>query len=222
MKRVYTSIFLFIDKCSNAFTLTERGFDLILFWLSFFSVEWQDTKNGHFLRGEKLGRKNISNDEVRLSIAKEAIEKMESEYKERKAASSDKVKVLFQILTLIFTVISASLTFLVKDLKFGINFMFSISLMFSFFSLFMVLTYYKVSFVNEISFTDADCINATAESFLADKLWCIEMNNARLNYNVTIYKSALRYFYAALICLIIALYMQFKFYFYSRVNIIQV
>ena len=197
-----------LDACSR---FIGRQTDLILFWVSLFPVLPIDIKNGHFLRERRIEKKTIPF--AKIDIAKTAISQMESEYQERKKASAEKVKILFQILTLVFTVISATLAYIIKELKININPIFALSLLFSCVSLFMVLTYYRVSTINVISFPTFQSGDDSEEDYLSDRLRCIEMNNARLDYVVTVYKSALRYFYVALMLLFTALFIQFRVYF---------
>ncbi|MEQ2845620.1 hypothetical protein [Bilophila wadsworthia] len=185
--------------------------ELILLWFSFFPVLPIDIKNKHFLRKKKINKHNISNNKI--DIAKMFIQQMNIEYQDRKKISFEKVKILFQILTLIFTVMSATTAYIIKELKIHINPLFAFSLIISCISLLMILTYYKVSTINLLSFPTLIHGDTDEQDYLSDRLFCIEMNNARLDYLVTIYNSALRYFYIALVLLFAALYAQFNSYF---------
>lgn len=196
------------DGLSRFFRTLGCLFDLIFFWIALLPVLPKDIKNGYFLSKNKIERKYIRYD--KKCIAKKTIERMDIEYQERKKSSSEKIKILFQVLTLVFTIISAVLAYLIKEIKVGITPIFALSLLFFCISLFMIITYYRVSKVNVISFPNFLSEDSDEVDYLVDRLFCIEMNNARLDYVVTIYNAAFRYFYAAFILFLVALYMQFN------------
>lgn len=208
MQNIESKIENTIEVLSTYVTKFGRVVDLIFLWLSLFDVRLIDIKNGHFLRDQKASGITYPPNWDSISNAEKIILRMEKEYELRKSSSAEKVKILFQILILTFTAMSATMAYIVKDMHQPISKTFVFSLFFALICLYNIISYYRVSTVNAISF---DINDTSRKTFLSDRIFCLSMNNSRLDYIVTLYKSALRYFYIALIFLIIAFYCQFKY-----------
>ena len=190
------------------FEQLENLVELFLLWLSLFSVTWQHVNNKHFLPKNSAIRKKIASSGDALKLAKITIDRMSQEHEERKKVSSEKIKILFQTITFVFTIETGLIAYLYKDNKASMSLFFIASIALLAVSLFMIICYYKVSSSNSISYGENNG-EYTENDYYSDILYCIEMNNRRLDYFVTIYKSSLRYFLAALVCLIVAIIKQF-------------
>lgn len=118
------------------------------------------------------------------------------------------MKILFQTITFVFTINTSLLAYLYKNDSGKLNMLFIVSLALLVSSLFMIIIYYKVSAANSITFEE-EFNNESEFEYYSDLLFCVEMNNNRLDYFVTIYKSAVRFFMLAIVSLLLAVINQF-------------
>jgi len=200
-------ILFFISKFGQLFELFEITIELILFWCALFPLKFTDIKGRHIIR-EPIERARIGDSEEELGLARIATEKIQEEYNKRQDSSSDKMKILFQTLSFVFTANAAILTYVLKELKQNIDLLFVLSLAFITISLLMIIIYYKVSSVNRITFPE-DLQKYSKAEYFSDVLYCLDFNNKRLDFFVTVYKTALRYFTVSIVFFVLAIAKQF-------------
>jgi hypothetical protein len=203
----YSIFFDNFKKISKYIDRIGKIAELLLFWISFYPVTWNNVINGHFLE-TPLKKKQIHNTAEALQFAKMSIERIQLEYDDRNRTSSEKMKILLQIITFVFTITTGLLAYSYKNFQGQINFFFIMSIVLLLLSLFMIIAYYKVKAHNSLTFEEKFTENSEIE-YYADLLLCVEMNNCRLDYFITMYKSAIRFFTLALLCLVIAVIKQF-------------
>lgn len=213
LRGVESIVTFFIEILGGAYEILEILLELILFWSALFPLKFSDIKGRHIVR-EPIERTKIGTSENELMLAKIATERIQEEYNKRQDSSSDKMKILFQTLSFVFAVNAAILTYILKDLKQGIDIFFVLSLVSITISLFMIITYYKVSSINRFTFPDKLDEYSNSEYF-EDILYCLEFNNKRLDFFVTVYKTALRYFTVSIVFLVLAIAKQF----HAHVNV---
>jgi hypothetical protein len=184
--------------------------------MALFHLRFTDIKDYCIIR-EPVKRVQIDGSCEALKLSKITIEKIQEEYNKRHDSSSDKMKIIFQTLSFVFTVNAAILTYILKELKQNIDMFFVLSLISITISLFMIIIYYKVSSVNRLSFPKKLEEYSSAE-YLSDILYCIEYNHKRLDFVVTVYKAALRYFIVSIIFLVLAIARQF----HTHINILNI
>lgn len=196
-----------ISLLGKLFDKFEKIIEMLLLWVSLFPVTWENVNNRHFMK-ESIKRKKIHRSAEAMKIAKISIERMMLEHEDRKKLSSEKMKILFQTITFVFTITTSLLAYLYKSGSGKLNILFIVSLALLVSSLFMVIIYYKVSAANSITFEE-EFNNEGEFEYYSDLLFCIEMNNNRLDYFITIYKSAVRFFILAIVSLLFAVINQF-------------
>lgn len=202
-----------VSHLGKAFDKFEKAIELFLLWVSLFPATWENVNNRHFLN-ESIQRKKINRSQEALVLAKISIERIIAEYEDRKKTSSEKTKILFQTITFVFTINTGLLAYLYKGNNGSLNILFVVSLALLVSSLFMIIIYYKVSAANSITFEE-EFNEGSIFEYYSDLLFCVEMNNNRLDYFVTIYKSSVRFFILAIIFLLLAVVSQF----YTTVNL---
>jgi uncharacterized membrane protein len=206
-------ILFFIEIFSNIFEFLETILELAIFWGALFPLKFTEIKNCCIIRDAVVRVQINGSDEV-LNLSKIAVDKIEEEYNKRQDSSSNKMRILFQTLSFVFAVNAAILTYILKELKQNIDIFFVLSLIFITVSLFMILIYYKVSSINKLTFPEKLDEYSIAE-YLSDMLYCLDFNNKRLDFFVTVYKAALRYFIVSIIFLVFAIAKQF----HTHINI---
>lgn len=196
-----------ISLLGQLFDKFEKLIEMLLLWVSLFPVTWENVNSRHFME-EPIKRKKIHRSDEAMKIAKISIERMILEHEDRKKVSSEKMKILFQTITFVFTINTSLLAYIYKSDNGRLNILFIVSLMLLVSSLFMIIIYYKVSAANSITFEEKFDKESEFE-YYSDLLFCVEMNNNRLDYFVTIYKSAVRFFVLAIVSLLFAVINQF-------------
>lgn len=203
----------------------KYAFIFVLFFVSFiFDIKFINIKNGHFIDNinKKIKKTFIANNEFKIS--KIIIERMELELDSRIKTINYKVKILFNMLTFIFSIFTSAIVYLISSTKeniiqisigyysFNILYLITVPILFFLCSFFMILEYYNVSYFNRISYPNLTILENKKLEYLSDRLFCIEINNFRIDYKVEIFISAFRLFFAGIVTFVIfLLYFSFTY-----------
>jgi len=202
--RCSTSLLSYIESLGDMFERFEFYVELFLFWISGFGVTHSDIKKGYFTSFATDTKLPFAVTNENYDYAKDAIDTLLKDFQERRKDSQEKTKLILQITTFVFTINITLLTLAVKYSDSNLlSFSFALSLALLAMTIFMIKFYYKVTKFEQVTIDNpGNDIFAAKANFLEDKFFCVSRGNDRLNYYVTIYKSALRFFTFAIMVIV--------------------